>query len=176
MALLWQHVEGEEEEMLKTIQGWWHREEGAEQKPGLTLAITRIMVGMMTVDGIIDDTERAEITNMLGDFFDLTPENAEAILAEAIESKDTFSHVIRQIDEKYDMEDRIALLAKLWRVALADGNVSFLEERYINRIASLIGVDTSALKQLKAREEEMFPDLEHSERHQNPRLGDQIPE
>ena len=84
MALLWQHVEGEEEQMLKTIQGWWHREEGAEQKPGLTLAITRIMVGMMTVDGIIDDNERAEITNMLGDFFDLTPENAEAILREPL--------------------------------------------------------------------------------------------
>lgn len=154
--------------MLKTIQGWWRREEGAQQKPELTLAITRIMVGMMMVDGALDDEERKQICNMLADQFGLSGDESDALIQEASDSTIAFNKVVAQVVDNYNLEERTALLAKLWRVAMADGNISFLEEQYINRISGLIGVPPNALKELKEKEEELFPGLAHSERYSGP--------
>ena len=156
--------------MLKTIQGWWRREEGSEQKPELSLAITNLMVGMMSMDGRIDDGEHAEIVNMLGDQFELTAEESFNLIEQA---KDTsrsdlrIDKVVGQIIEHYNVDERAAMLAKLWRVAMADGNIAFLEEQYINRISGLIGVPPDALAELKERQEKKYPNLDQSNRYQH---------
>ena len=156
--------------MLKTIQGWWRREEGSEQKPELSLAITKLMVGMMSMDGRIDDGEHAEIVNMLGDQFELTAEESFNLIEQA---KDTsrsdlrIDKVVGQIIEHYNVDERAAMLAKLWRVAMADGNIAFLEEQYINRISGLIGVPPDALAELKERQEKKYPNLDQSNRYQH---------
>jgi len=157
--------------MIKTIQGWWRREEGAQQKPELTLAITKLMVGMMSMDGKIDDNEHAEIIKMLGEQFELTAEESSNLIEQA---KDTsrsdlrIDKVVEQVVAHYNVEERTAMLAKLWRVAMADGNVAFLEEQYINRISGLISVPTDALAELKTKQENSFPDLDQSKRFQHP--------
>ncbi|MDQ6997299.1 MAG: TerB family tellurite resistance protein [Mariprofundus sp.] len=157
--------------MLKTIQGWWRREEGAKQRPELTLAITKLMVGMMSMDGKIDDDEQAEIIKLLGEQFELTAEESSKLIEQA---KDTsrsdlrIDLVVDQIVDQYNVEERTAMLAKLWRVAMADGNIAFLEEQYINRISGLIGVPSDALAELKVRQEDNFPELDQSDRFQHP--------
>jgi len=157
--------------MLKTIQGWWRREEGAQQKPELTLAITKLMVGMMSMDGKIDDDEHAEIVKLLGEQFELTAEESSNLIEQA---KDTsrsdlrIDKVVEQVVEQYNIEERTAMLAKLWRVAMADGNIAFLEEQYINRISGLIGVPPDALAELKEKQENSFPELDQSDRFQHP--------
>lgn len=157
--------------MLKTIQGWWRREEGSQQKPELTLAITKLMVGMMSMDGNIDDEEHAEIIKQLGVQFDLSIEESANLIEQA---KDTgrsdlrIDKVVEQIINHYNVNERSAMLAKLWRVAIADGDIAFLEEQYINRISGLIGVPSNALSELKEREERLYPTLNQSERYQSP--------
>ena len=156
--------------MLKTIQGWWRREEGARQKPELTLAITKLMVGMMSMDGKIDDDEHTEIVKMLGEQFEITSEESSNLIDQA---KDTsrsdlrIDLVVKQIIDQYNVDERAAMLAKLWRVAMADGNIAFLEEQYINRISGLIGVPPDALAELKEKQEDKYPDLDHSGRFQH---------
>ncbi|OIO67488.1 MAG: hypothetical protein AUJ57_11295 [Zetaproteobacteria bacterium CG1_02_53_45] len=157
--------------MLKTIQGWWRREEGAQQKPELTLAITKLMVGMMTMDGKIDAQERATIVSSLGEQFGLSAQESDALIVQATDKERTdlrFSAVVEQIVEHFNVEERAAILAKLWRVAMADGNIDFLEEQYINRLSGLLGVPASALAEMKAKQEQLFPDLDHSKRFQQP--------
>ncbi len=157
--------------MLKTIQGWWRREEGTQQKPELTLAITKLMVGMMSMDGKIDDTEHAQIVKMLGEQFELTSEESANLIEQA---KDTsrsdlrIDKVVEQIVKYYEVDERAAILAKLWRVAMADGNIAFLEEQYINRISGLIGVPSDALAELKEKQENKYPELDQSDRFQHP--------
>ena len=83
--------------MLKTIQGWWRREEGAQQKPELTLAITKLMVGMMTMDGKIDAQERATIVSSLGEQFGLSAQESDALIVQATDKERTdlrFSAVV----------------------------------------------------------------------------------
>ncbi len=154
--------------MFKTIQGWWRREEGCQQKPELTLAVTRLMVGMMSIDGKIDDEERQKIAEMVGEQFDLPEGDSAELIGQAMDDERDdlrIDLVVQKIVDSFSIEDRAAILAKLWRVALADGNIAFLEEQYINRIASLIGVSTSDLAELKDREERLFPNIKRSEQH-----------
>jgi len=154
--------------MFKTIQGWWRREEGCRQLPEITLAVTRLMVGMMSIDGKLDDDERQKIVTMVSDQFDISAEESASIIEQAMDSERSelaIDLVVKKITESFSLDDRAAVLAKLWRVAIADGNIDFLEEQYINRIAALIGVPGSDLAELKAREEKTFPDLNRARQH-----------
>lgn len=154
--------------MFKTIRGWWRREEGCRQMPDITLAVTRLMVGMMSIDGNLDNNERQEIITMIREQFGISADESTALIEQALDTECRelgIDLVVKKITESFSIEDRAAVLAKLWRVAIADGDIDFLEEQYINRIASLIGVPTSSLAELKAREEKLFPDLNHSNRH-----------
>ncbi len=152
--------------MFKTIQGWWRREEGCQQMPELTLAVTRLMVGMMSIDGKIDDVERQQIVTMISEQFGLSSEESNDLIAQAIESDLPSNLVVKSITDNYSAHERAAILARLWRVAIADGDIDFLEEQYINRTASLIDVPTEALNELKAKQEAKFPNLNQSHRHE----------
>ncbi len=154
--------------MFKTIQGWWRREEGCQQKPELTLAVTRLMVGMMSIDGKIDDEERQKIAELVSEQFDLPSDESAELVGQAMDNERDdlrIDLVVQTIKDNFSIEDRAAILAKLWRVALADGNIAFLEEQYINRIASLIGVPTSDLAELKEREEQLFPEINRADQY-----------
>ena len=154
--------------MFKTIQGWWRREEGCQQKPELTLAVTRLMVGMMSIDGNIDDKERQKLAELVSEQFDLPQADCTELIGQAMDDERSdlrIDLVVQQIVDSFSTDDRAAILAKLWRVALADGNIAFLEEQYINRIAALIGVSTSDLAELKTREEKLFPDINRTEQY-----------
>jgi len=159
----------QEVDMLKTLKGWWRREEGCEQKPELTLAITKLMVGMMSMDGKIDDEERSEIIKQLAEQFGISDEEASSLIEQAQDSERTdlrIDKVVAQVVEHYNVDERAAMLAKLWRVAMADGDLDFLEEQYINRISALIGVPASALAELKEKQAKLYPDLDQSNRFQ----------
>ncbi len=157
--------------MLKTIKGWWNREEGAHQKPELTLAVTKLMVGMMSMDGKIDAEERGEIVTLLGEQFSLSTAESTELIEQAanIERTDLgFDVVVKQVVEHFNVDERTAILAKLWRVAMADGDIDFLEEQYINRLSGLLSVPVSALSEMKAKQEQLYPDLNQSKRFQQP--------
>lgn len=160
--------------MLKTLQGWWRREEGHQQLPELTLAITKLMVGMMSMDGKIDAEEHAEIVKVLGEHFNLSAEESDKLIEQAQDSERAdlrIEHVVKQIVDNYNVDERAAILAKLWRVAMADGDIAFLEEQYINRISALIGVPTCSLSELKEKQERLYPDLNQSNRYTNNPVG-----
>ncbi len=154
--------------MFKTIQGWWRREEGCRQMPEITLAVTRLMVGMMSIDGKLDDDERQEIVGMVSKQFNISADESASLIEQSLDTSNgelSIDLVVKKITTSFSIEDRAAVLAKLWRVAIADGDIDFLEEQYINRMAALIGVPGSELAELKAREEQLFPDLSHTNRH-----------
>ncbi|MFQ5518920.1 MAG: TerB family tellurite resistance protein [Mariprofundus sp.] len=157
--------------MLKTIQGWWRREEGTKQLPELTLAITKLMVGMMAMDGNIDAEERNAIVKLLGEHFSLSDDKSAELIDQATDEKRTdlsFNKIVEQIKAHYNVDERATILAKLWRVAMADGDINFLEEQYINRLSGLIGVPSELLSELKEKQETLYPDLEQSDRFQHP--------
>ncbi len=159
--------------MLTTLKNWWHQEEVCTLNPDLELSVTKLMVGMMTLDGSIDSEEKEEISHLLNVRFGLSDDEAQDLVIQAMDDTRTdltFTKVVKHIEANYSQQDRINVLSHVWRVALADGEVDFVEERYINRLSGLIGVSADELHQLKQEQEKHVPELDNSKRFQNPNL------
>ncbi len=159
--------------MLTTLKNWWHQEEVCTLNPDLELSVTKLMVGMMTLDGRIDSEEQKEIVHLLNVRFGLSDDEAQDLVIQAMDDTRTdltFAKVVKHIEANYSLQDRINILSHVWRVALIDGEVDFVEERYINRLSGLIGVSAESLHQLKQEQEQHMPELDQSKRFQNPSL------
>ena len=153
--------------MLKTIRDWWHEEEVCTKEPELTLAITKLMVGMMHMDGRTEE-EYNEIVNSLQKDFSLSEEEAKSHVDQAMDEGRAdlaFPKIVAQVEKNYTVEERAGILRQLWRIAMADNDIDFLEEQYINRLASLIDVPTDMLNEMKKQEEEQFPNINQDKRY-----------
>ena len=159
--------------MLTTLKNWWHQEEVCTQQPELELAVTKLMVGMMSMDGQINPEEQQEIEHLLHVRFGFSDEESHDMVIQAMDDSRTdlaFSKIVKQIEANYSMQERTNILSHIWSIALADGDVDFLEERYINRLSGLIGVPSETLQALKHEQEKHLPQLNESRRFENPSL------
>ena len=91
-----------------------------------------------------DASERTTIAGSLESAFGVTGDRVAALLAEA-ESTRTGSpdlaHLSRLIHKELpEARDRRAVVAAMWRVVMADGNVDPMEERLANSVSMLLGI------------------------------------
>ncbi len=153
--------------MLNTLKHWWNEDEkSSHRQPELSLCITKLMVGMMAMDGKLDACEQHEIIKLLGDQFGLDQQESLVLIEQANTSDVRFNHIVHQITSEYDLNQRAEILGQIWQIALSDGEVDFLEEQYINRLSSLINVSPEALAEAKRHHEDLRPELQHAARHQ----------
>jgi len=161
--------------MLSSISKWWHQEERCEKEPELELAITKLMVGMMAMDGKPDADEYAEVSRHLSHRFSLSAVEVAALIEEVKNNDRTdlrFDKIVKQIEAEYSVDERALILEQIWSVATADGDIDFLEEQYINRLSGLIGVPTHTLNQLKEKHETLLPNLNQSNRNEPKQSSD----
>lgn len=116
------------------------------------LAIAALLVRVARADDHYDQAERERIERVLA-CRGLTPDAARArrLRAEALEAEasDTVRFT-RQIKDRIALEDRRAVLAALWEVALADDDRAADEESLIRLVASLLGLtdrDSAEIRQ-----------------------------
>jgi len=151
--------------MLNTLKNWWHEDEQTgPQQPKLSLYITKLMVGMMSMDGKLDQREHNEIVKLLGEHYDQSPQESMDMIEKATASDLKIDHIVRRITSEFDVQQRAEILGQIWQVALADGDVDFLEEQYINRLSGLIKVPVEALTQAKQHHESTMSELQQSAR------------
>ncbi|PIX55755.1 MAG: hypothetical protein CO188_01385 [Zetaproteobacteria bacterium CG_4_9_14_3_um_filter_54_145] len=139
--------------MLNTLKNWWSGNPDSQTKiPELSLAITKLMVGMMGMDGRIDASERVEINFLLREHYGLTAVEGEALIEQCLSGDAEnlrFNEIVEHINSNYDLEQRTRILQQIWQVALADGEIDFLEDQYINRLSGLLGVPVESLVSAK---------------------------
>jgi len=146
--------------MLKTLERWWNDEEELHpEKPELTLAVTKLMLGMMAMDGVMRPEQKAEIIRLLNERFGLSADESEALMQRAGEADHRFEVLVEQLNSAFDLEERTAILKELWQVAIVDGEVDFREERLLNRLSSLLGVPADSLGDIKLS----GADLQHTQ-------------
>jgi uncharacterized tellurite resistance protein B-like protein len=91
--------------MLNTLKQWWNENErSAERQPELLLCITKLMVGMMGMDGKFDDCEREEIVRLLGDHFGQSRQQSLALIEQGDAADLRFNEVVHQITSAYSVE------------------------------------------------------------------------
>ncbi len=109
----------------------------------LHLAASALLVEAACMDGNFDDDERASITGILKNRFELSEDETATVIAEAeqaVEHSGQLYAFTRVIKDRYSDEERISMIEMLWEVAFADGNVDHFEDNLIRRVAGLIFV------------------------------------
>jgi len=110
---------------------------------GVKRAIATLMFMAALMDDRIDHAEREAIADSVARRFDLPPESAAALLAEAEEEAHDATHFQRftaEIKNAYDDHGRCEVMEMLWRVICADGEVHHREANLMRRIAGLLYV------------------------------------
>lgn len=111
------------------------------------LAAAALMVEAARRDNDFADDERAAITRIVGENFQLTDEDAKTLVDLAEQrQKVAFGESIftRTVRDAFTPDERKDVLRMMWQVALADGQLHRLESVMIERLAKEIGLDKAA--------------------------------
>jgi uncharacterized tellurite resistance protein B-like protein len=122
---------------------------GGEKHPArfgpddVRVAAAALMVHVATLDGGLTPTERAKLHDLLKARFKLD-EAATAELIDAAVDADheavDFYHFTSLLMRMLDEDQRRRIVAMMWEMVFADGNVSEFEDNVMWRVADLLGV------------------------------------
>ncbi len=117
-------------------------ENSADDVPAAAAAI---LVETAMLDGTFDEEERRTIHTILVDRFELSGDDADALIeAAAVDVEDAGANGVyaatRTIRDRFSEEERIDVMEMLWRVAYADGSLHDYEANLVRRVAGLLYV------------------------------------
>ncbi|MEM7693396.1 MAG: TerB family tellurite resistance protein [Pseudomonadota bacterium] len=137
--------------LLQALSDWISRLSHAGEEPDTyaaadpKLSVAAILVHIIAVDGVITEDEKRRLREVLANKFGLGPTETETLVREATEREDdavdlyAFTSVLkRELDE----DGRREVVALMWEMVFADGEVSEFEDNVVWRVAELIGVST----------------------------------
>ncbi|MDF0749115.1 TerB family tellurite resistance protein [Marinobacter sp. 71-i] len=143
-------------ERLKSLFGSPEDEPTQPDSHQLAVAATALMVQLSRVDSSQDDEELKIIVDCAVRAHQVTREEAEDILQDALSHADDATSLYEftgQINEQLDQEGKQVLLESIWRVAFADGRIDKYEEHLIRRIADLLHLNHREFMQARHRAE-----------------------
>ena len=131
---------------LKTLL---RQAEDAQAQPNsraLELTCAALMFEVARADFAIEATELDTVNALLTEQFDLTPEELVSVTEQAAQQADAATclyEFTRTLNELASAEEKRALLAMMWQVAMADNVLSRYEEHLIRKVADLLYVPHS---------------------------------
>jgi uncharacterized tellurite resistance protein B-like protein len=129
-------------------------EPAGDQRLSLRVAAAALLLEVAHADDEFADQERAHIEEALARHFNLDePERAELLtLADQARREATDLHRFTSvINEHYDEGQRVLLAEILWRVVLADGELSRHESYLMHKLASLLDLRPGFLAEARKR-------------------------
>jgi uncharacterized tellurite resistance protein B-like protein len=116
------------------------------------LAAAALLVHIASIDGVFDAQERAHLQNIVEQRFGLGHAEARDLIQHATESEreavDLY-HFTSVLKRTLDEDGRRQLVAMLWEMAFADGEVHEFEENVVWRVSELLGISTRERVMLK---------------------------
>jgi len=114
------------------------------------------MVQLSRIDNNEDERELQTIVDCAVNAHEVTREEAEEILQDALNHADDATSLYEftgQINEHLDQTAKQTLLESIWRVAFADGRIDKYEEHLIRRMADLLHLNHREYMQARHRAE-----------------------
>lgn len=117
------------------------------------LAVAALLVHLAAVDGAVKSEERKALKGALQDFYELSEDEVEKLIAEATHHDNEavdfyrFTSALSALDTK----ERIEIIRMMWQVVFADRKNHELEDNMVWRIAELIGVSARDRTTLRAQ-------------------------
>jgi uncharacterized tellurite resistance protein B-like protein len=125
----------------------------------LRIASAALLVHAVAVDGTVTEGEAQRLQALIAEHFQLAPHEVNRLLIEAErQERDAvdiyrFTSVLR---DALPIERKREIIAMMWRIAFADGQLDALEDNLIWRTAELLAVparDRMELKQMVRAEQ-----------------------
>jgi uncharacterized tellurite resistance protein B-like protein len=120
-------------------------EERAFAEDDHRLAAAALLVHIIAVDGVVDESEREALSEVLRLNYQLTPEMTRELIdaatrrdAEAVDLYG-FTSVLKR---SLDLDGRLKVLEMMWELVYADGTVHEFEDNTIWRVAELLGISS----------------------------------
>lgn len=125
-----------------------------EEDPGsgIQVAACALLLELAHADGEFSDVERARIEEALGRHFGLDGAAVQELLALAADERQkSIDHFrfTRQINERYDIGQKMVLAEVMWSVILADGQVADHEGYLVRKLGHLLDLEPAYLSQAR---------------------------
>ena len=118
------------------------------------LCAAALLIHIVSVDGIIDETERVRLRSILKDQYKLSEDETSELIEEArkrdLEAVDLygFTSVLKR---RLNLEERLNLVEMMWEIVYADGLVHEFEDNTVWRVTELLGIPSSDRLALRRR-------------------------
>lgn len=131
---------------LKTLFRQAEDAQAQSHNRALELTCAALMFEVARADFAVEATELDTVNALLTEQFDLAPEELVSVTERAAQQADAATclyEFTRTLNELASAEEKRALLAMMWRVAMADDVLSRYEEHLIRKVADLLYVPHS---------------------------------
>jgi uncharacterized tellurite resistance protein B-like protein len=125
-----------------------------DQDIAVRCAAAALLLEMAHLDDVLEPTEQAAILNAVREGFELSPEQAEELIACANEERTQatdYHQFTSLINGRFDAAQKERLIEALWRVAYADQVLCKHQEHLLRRLANLLHVPHSVFIATKLR-------------------------
>ena len=146
--------------MMNTLKNLFRQKTPAERPMDPQVAAAALLVEAALSDGVYVNIESDMIAEILLEAFKFDADKADAVLAEgeALAEEAVGSHQFTKHVKKLPIAERISIIEGLYRVALADGEKSDIEDAYIRHFASLLHIDDISRAQARQAAEKRIAD------------------
>ena len=146
--------------MMNALKNFFRQKTPAEKPMDPQVAAAALLVEAALSDGVYVNIESDMIAEILLEAFKFDADKADAVLAEgeALAEEAVGSHQFTKHVKKLPVEERVAIIDGLYRVALADGEKSDIEDAYIRHVASLLHIDDISRAQARQAAEKRIAD------------------
>ena len=146
--------------MMSALKNLFRQKTPAEKPMDPQVAAAALLVEAALSDGGYVNIESDMIAEILLEAFKFDADRADAVLAEgeALAEEAVGSHQFTKHVKKLPVAERISIIEGLYRVALADGEKSDIEDAYIRHVASLLHIDDISRAQARQMAEKRITD------------------
>jgi uncharacterized tellurite resistance protein B-like protein len=131
--------------MLKKLKDFFNEEfqpnKSQDPEKALHRACAMLLMEVSRADFDFSQNEKDKVAKLLKSLFDLSDTSLAELLeySEAKSEENTAVHPFTSlINEHYDYNKRVNLVALMWKVAYADGNLDKYEDSVIRKVADLL--------------------------------------
>jgi uncharacterized tellurite resistance protein B-like protein len=120
----------------------------------LHVAACVLLLDIAYADGEFTDDEREHLEDVLGRHFSLGPDAGRELIALAeVEREAAVDHFqfTRQLQQGYDLGQKMVLAEVMWGLVLADGKIADHEHYLARKIANLLDLEPGYLSTAKSR-------------------------
>ena len=127
-------------------------ENDADREAALRMATAVLLIDVARADHVFDESEYDRVLQLIESHFELTPEQAGDLFNAAGEEADdmvSLYEFTQLLNQNLNEEEKARIIALLWQVAYADGQLDKYEDSLVLKISDLLYVSRGRVMRLK---------------------------